>query len=354
MSEPSRPRAEGLSYRDAGVDIERGEELVRRIAPGAKATARAGTMGDLGGFGGLFDLARTGYRDPILVSSTDGVGTKLMLAIKLDHHADIGIDLVAMCVNDVIVQGAEPLFFLDYFACGELRLETAQAVIDGIARGCRMAGASLLGGETAEMPGMYDPGHYDLAGFCVGVVERERLVDGRTVAPGDVLLGLASNGLHANGYSLVRRILERADPSLDMPCGDRTLAEALLAPTRIYVKPLLATMAEHPIKALAHITGGGLSENLPRVLPEGTAARIVLGRWPVPAEFTWLQDQGQVEQSEMLRTFNCGIGMVVVVAHDDVESVSGALEQAGERVIEIGYIVAGETGVHYDGDLFPA
>ncbi|MEX2481131.1 MAG: phosphoribosylformylglycinamidine cyclo-ligase [Gammaproteobacteria bacterium] len=341
----------GLSYRDAGVDIERGEELVRRIKPGAAATRRSGVLGGLGGFGGLFDLAATGYTDPVLVSSTDGVGTKLLLAIELDHHASIGIDLVAMCVNDVIVQGAEPLFFLDYFATGELALDTAETVINGIAAGCSTAGAALLGGETAEMPGMYPAGHYDLAGFCVGVVERSRLIDGRAVGAGDVILGLASSGVHANGYSLVRRIVERAGTPLASSWGDSTLGAALLEPTRIYVKPLLDALAHHPIHAMAHITGGGLTENIPRVLPQGLAAHIDLGRWQLPALFGWLRDAGAVAEAEMLRTFNCGIGMVVIAPAADAAALGAALGAAGETVHTLGVIEPGASPVLYSGRL---
>ncbi|MGE0482826.1 MAG: phosphoribosylformylglycinamidine cyclo-ligase [Gammaproteobacteria bacterium] len=342
----------GLSYRDAGVDIERGDELVRRIKPGAVATLRAGVMGGLGGFGGLFDLAATGYRDPVLVSSTDGVGTKLLLAVELGRHDTIGIDLVAMCVNDVVVQGAEPLFFLDYFATGELALDTAEAVINGVAAGCREAGCALLGGETAEMPGMYPPGHYDLAGFTVGVVERARLVDGSRVAAGDVVLGLASSGVHSNGYSLVRKILARCGTDLATPFGDKTLGAALLAPTRIYVKPLLAALAAHDLHAMAHITGGGLTENLPRVLPDGLGARLDLAAWSLPPVFDWLREQGGVAGAEMLRTFNCGIGMAVVVPAAQADAVSATLTAAGETVHRIGLVEAGH-GVSYAGALAP-
>jgi phosphoribosylformylglycinamidine cyclo-ligase len=349
MTQEQQP---GLSYRDAGVDIERGEELVRRIKPGAAATRRAGVMGGLGGFGGLFDLAATGYRDPVLVSSTDGVGTKLLLAIELARHDTIGIDLVAMCVNDVVVQGAEPLFFLDYFATGELALDTAEAVVNGVAAGCREAGCALLGGETAEMPGMYPAGHYDLAGFTVGVAERARLVDGSRVAAGDVVLGLASSGVHSNGYSLVRKILARGSGDLAAPFGDVTLGEALLAPTRIYVRPLLAALAVHDLHAMAHITGGGLTENLPRVLPEGLGARLDLGAWTLPPRFAWLREQGGVAGTEMLRTFNCGIGMAVVVPAAQADAVSATLTAAGETVHRIGLVEAGH-GVSYSGDLAP-
>ncbi|MCC6709459.1 MAG: phosphoribosylformylglycinamidine cyclo-ligase [Gammaproteobacteria bacterium] len=342
---------QGLSYRAAGVDIEAGEELVRRIGPGARATHRSGVMGGLGGFGGLFDLRATGYRDPILVSGTDGVGTKLLLAIETGRHDTIGIDLVAMCVNDVVVQGAEPLLFLDYFATGALSVETGAAVVNGVARGCVEAGCALLGGETAEMPGMYAAKHYDLAGFCVGAVERERLIDGSKVRAGDVLLGLASSGVHSNGYSLVRAILARSGQSLDAAFGDGTLADALLTPTRIYVKPLLKALTKVDIHALAHITGGGLTENIPRVIPDGLSVEIDLHAWRLPALFTWLRDAGQVATDEMLKTFNCGIGMVVVVAPEDVEAVSTVLSEAGEQVCRLGSVRDGGAGVAYSGAL---
>ena len=341
----------GLSYRAAGVDIEAGEELVRRIGPGARATHRSGVMGGLGGFGGLFDLRATGYRDPILVSGTDGVGTKLLLAIETGRHDTIGIDLVAMCVNDVVVQGAEPLLFLDYFATGALSVETGAAVVNGVARGCVEAGCALLGGETAEMPGMYAAKHYDLAGFCVGAVERERLIDGTKVRAGDVLLGLASSGVHSNGYSLVRAILKRSGQTLDSSFGDGTLADALLTPTRIYVKPLLKALATVDIHALAHITGGGLTENIPRVIPDGLSVHIDLNNWRLPALFSWLRDAGQVAQAEMLKTFNCGVGMVVVVAPEDLDSASHVLGEAGEQVYRLGTVVEGGDGVSYSGTL---
>jgi phosphoribosylformylglycinamidine cyclo-ligase len=347
----SSKEQQGLSYRAAGVDIEAGEELVRRIAPGARATRRSGVIGGLGGFGGLFDLRATGYRDPILVAGTDGVGTKLLLAIETGRHDSIGIDLVAMCVNDVVVQGAEPLLFLDYFATGALSVETGAAVVNGVARGCLEAGCALLGGETAEMPGMYAARHYDLAGFCVGAVERERMLDGTKVRAGDVLLGLASSGVHSNGYSLVRAILARGGHALDSAFGDGTLADALLIPTRIYVKPLLKALATVDIHALAHITGGGLTENIPRVIPEGLAVHIDLANWRLPALFTFLRDAGQVAQAEMLKTFNCGIGMVVVVAPEDVDTVTAVLSAAGEQVCRLGSVVEGGEGVSYSGTL---
>ena len=348
MSRGDKP---GLSYRDAGVDIARGDALVQRIKPHAAATLRAGVMGGLGGFGGLFDMASTARRDPILVSSTDGVGTKLLLAIELGRHDTVGIDLVAMCVNDVLVQGAEPLFFLDYFATGALELATAEAVIAGVARGCSEAGAALLGGETAEMPGMYAPGHYDLAGFCVGVVERHRLIDGSKVRAGDVVLGLASSGVHSNGYSLVRAIVARGGHALGGRFEQSTLGAQLLQPTRIYVKPLLRALAEVEIHAMAHITGGGLSENLPRVIPAGLSARIDLDSWRLPPIFRWLSEAGEVAQAEMLKTFNCGIGMVVIVDHDAAAALSRQLEAAGETVHPIGTIGPGDGKVTYTGNL---
>jgi phosphoribosylformylglycinamidine cyclo-ligase len=291
----------------------------------------------LGGFGGLFALP-DGYQNPVLVSGTDGVGTKLKLAIQLNRHDSIGIDLVAMCVNDILVQGAEPLFFLDYYATGKLDVDVAETVINGIARGCEQAGAALIGGETAEMPGMYQHGDYDLAGFCVGIVERDRLIDGSKVNVGDVLLGLASSGPHSNGYSLIRKIVERSKADLQQPCGDTTLADALLAPTRIYVKPILKLLEKFTINALSHITGGGLLENLPRVLPEHTRAVIDDNSWPRPEVFKWLAAQGNVGPNEMYRTFNCGIGMVLCVGRNDAEAVVAELAGQGERVFSIGRI----------------
>lgn len=342
-----------VKYRDAGVDIERGDALVERIKPFAKSTHRPGVLGGLGGFGGLFQIPPGKYREPVLVSSTDGVGTKLMLAIELGRHDTIGIDLVAMCVNDVAVQGAEPLFFLDYFATGKLEVEIAARIIEGIAAGCRQAGCALLGGETAEMPDMYPPGHYDLAGFCVGVVEAARALDGSRIAPGDVILGLASSGVHSNGYSLVRRILKDRNSPLDEALGGTSLGDALIAPTRIYVKPLLAACAAHEVRGLAHITGGGITGNLPRVLPGGTQAVIDLGAWQLPPVFRWLADAGPVAEDEMLRTFNCGLGMLVVVPAAAAPGVRETLEAQGETVLEVGRIEAG-TGapvVRYAGRL---
>jgi len=340
-----------LTYRAAGVDIERGEELVKRISGAAARTHRAGVMGGLGGFGGLFDLAASGYSDPILVSSTDGVGTKLLVALETGRHDTIGIDLVAMCVNDVLVQGAEPLFFLDYFATGKLSVDVAEAVIKGVARGCAEAGAALLGGETAEMPGMYADGHYDLAGFTVGVVDRGRLIDGSTIEQGDVILGLASSGVHSNGYSLVRRIVATAGATYKDKFADTTLGEALLMPTRIYVNAVLTCLKQHPMKALAHITGGGLTENLPRVVPTGVGAEINLDSWPLPDIFTWLLVAGRLDPAEMLRTFNCGIGMAIVANANDADMLAESLSAAGETVYVIGRIVKGRGDVSFVGEL---
>lgn len=327
-----------LSYRDAGVDIDAGNNLVERIKPIVKNTFRPGVMTGLGGFGALFELPLDRYREPVLVSGTDGVGTKLRLALALQKHDTIGIDLVAMCVNDIIVTGAEPLFFLDYYATGHLDVEVASSVITGIAEGCRLSGAALTGGETAEMPGIYETGDYDLAGFCVGIVEKSRIIQPERVQPGDVLLGLASSGPHSNGYSLVRKILEVSGADLQQPLGDTTLGTALLTPTRIYVQSLLALHQAIDIHALAHITGGGLPENLPRVLPQGTRAIIDSASWERPAVFQWLQTQGNVAEKEMLRTFNCGVGMVVCVAESDADQAISLLQAQGETVWKLGRI----------------
>ena len=339
-----------LSYRDAGVDIDAGNSLVERIKPLVKDTVRPGVMTGLGGFGGLFELPLDRYREPVLVSGTDGVGTKLKLAIELGRHDTIGIDLVAMCVNDIVVTGAEPLFFLDYYATGRLDLDVAQSVISGIAEGCRQAGAALIGGETAEMPGMYRTGDYDLAGFAVGCVEKSRIIKAEQVRPGDVLLGLASSGPHSNGYSLVRKILEFSGTGLDSDLAGRPLGDLLLAPTRIYVKALLALLDEIEVHALAHITGGGLPENLPRVMPNDTRAVVDLSAWRRPDVFLWLQQEGNVAESEMLRTFNCGIGMVVCVAEADAASAQRILADHGEQVFRIGSIetVPGEPRVSFE------
>jgi phosphoribosylformylglycinamidine cyclo-ligase len=344
-------RRGGLSYAGAGVDIAAGNALVGRIAPAAAATARPGVMAGLGGFGALFDLKAAGYADPILVAATDGVGTKLRLAIETGDLDTVGVDLVAMCVNDLVCQGAEPLFFLDYFATGRLEVAAAARVIGGIAEGCRQAGAALVGGETAEMPGMYAGGDFDLAGFAVGAMERGAGLP-RDVAEGDLLLGLASSGVHSNGFSLVRRVVERAGLGWSAPCpfGAGTLGAALLEPTRIYVPAALAALRGGGVRALAHITGGGLSENLPRVLPDGLGGRIDLGAWELPPVFAWLRAEGGIAEAEMLRTFNCGIGLVAVVAPDRAEAVAAALRGAGEAVRVIGHVGAG-AGVRYAGRL---
>jgi phosphoribosylformylglycinamidine cyclo-ligase len=335
------------TYAGAGVDIAAGNALVRAIAPLAKATRRPGANADLGGFGAFFDLKAAGYTDPLLVAANDGVGTKLKLAIDTNRHGTVGIDLVAMCANDLIVQGAEPLFFLDYFATGKLDNGVAEQVIAGIAEGCKQAGCALIGGETAEMPGMYGPGDYDLAGFCVGAVERDSVLTADRVAAGDVLLGLASSGVHSNGYSLVRRLAADKGWKLDRPAlfdQDVLLIEALMAPTRIYVKPLLPLVRAGKLHALAHITGGGLLENIPRVLPADLHAEVDADLWSQPRLMAFLQAQGAIEPAEMARTFNCGIGMVIVVAESDVAEVTASLETAGEAVHRIGRIVPGERG----------
>ncbi|WP_016854671.1 phosphoribosylformylglycinamidine cyclo-ligase [Halomonas smyrnensis] len=337
----NRPSGASLSYKDAGVDIDAGNALVDRIKGVAKRTSRPEVMGGLGGFGALCQLP-SGYREPVLVTGTDGVGTKLRLAMDLGRHDTIGIDLVAMCVNDLVVAGAEPLMFLDYYATGKLDVDIAADVVSGIGTGCEQAGCALVGGETAEMPGMYEGNDYDLAGFCVGVVEKDEILDGSQVAEGDVLLGMASSGPHSNGYSLIRKILEVSDASLDTAIDGKPLGEALLAPTRIYVKPLLSLIKETdvPVHALSHITGGGLTENLPRVLPEGAAARVDVASWERPAVFDWLQQQGNVEENEMYRVLNCGIGMVIAVPADKADQARAHLQGLGETVYRIGEIVA--------------
>ncbi|TFY96949.1 phosphoribosylformylglycinamidine cyclo-ligase [Ramlibacter rhizophilus] len=332
-----------LSYKDAGVDIDAGDALVERIKPLAKKTLREGVMAGIGGFGALFEVPKR-YQEPVLVSGTDGVGTKLKLAFEWNMHDTVGIDLVAMSVNDVLVQGAEPLFFLDYFACGKLDVDTAAAVVGGIARGCEESGCALIGGETAEMPGMYPAGEYDLAGFCVGVVEKSRILSGQDVKPGDVVLGLASSGVHSNGFSLVRKCIERAGADLPATLDGRPFREAVMAPTRLYVKSILATLARHPVKALAHITGGGLLENIPRVLPEGMAAHLVAGSWPRSELFEWLQRTAAIDAHEMNRTFNNGIGMVVVVDAAQAQAVAQTLREQGQQVFEIGAIAARDGG----------
>jgi phosphoribosylformylglycinamidine cyclo-ligase len=342
---PGNPEArESLSYRDAGVDIAAGNSLVDRIKPIAGRTSRPGVLTGLGGFGALFELPVDRYKQPVLVSGTDGVGTKLKLAMMLNKHDTIGIDLVAMCVNDLIVGGAEPLFFLDYYATGILDVETATSVVEGIATGCELSGAALVGGETAEMPGMYSEGDYDLAGFCVGIVEKENIIDGSKVKAGDTLIGLASSGPHSNGYSLVRKIIEHSEADLAQKFNGSTLGETLLAPTRIYVKPLLKLFEQVEVHALAHITGGGLTENLPRVMPEGTCAKIDSNSWERPPIFKWLQEQGNVAEDEMYLTFNCGVGMVVCVDSNDADKTLTLLREAGENAFVIGSIENAQAG----------
>jgi len=340
MSQPSNV---SLSYRDAGVDIDAGDALVEAIKPFAKRTMREGVLGGIGGFGGLFEISKK-YKEPVLVSGTDGVGTKLRLAFELNRHDTVGIDLVAMSVNDILVQGAEPLFFLDYFACGKLDVATATAVVKGIALGCEQSGCALLGGETAEMPGMYPDGEYDLAGFAVGAVEKSQIIDGSKIAAGDVVLGLASSGIHSNGYSLVRKIIEVAKPDLDADFHGRKLADVLMAPTRLYVKPLLALMQAMEVKGLVHITGGGLVENIPRVLADGLTAVLDAKSWTMPPLFQWLQQHGGVADAEMHRVFNCGIGMTVIVSKENADAAMARLAEAGETVYRIGEIRARNEG----------
>lgn len=338
MTQPDAGKP-GMTYRDAGVDIDAGDALVERIKPMARSTLREGVLAGIGGFGALFEVPRR-FREPVLVSGTDGVGTKLKLAFELDRHDTVGIDLVAMSVNDILVQGAEPLFFLDYFACGRLHLDTAAAVVGGIAEGCRQAGCALIGGETAEMPSMYPDGEYDLAGFAVGAVEKSRIIDGRDITTGDAIVALASSGPHSNGYSLVRRVVDVAKADLHSPFGDSTLGESLLAPTRIYVKPVLGLLTQVPVKGIAHITGGGLVENIPRVLPESTRAELDRSSWPLPPIFGWLQEMGHIADGEMHRVFNCGIGLVLVVAAADADRTVSILRAAGETAWVAGAIHA--------------
>ncbi len=340
MSQPSNV---SLSYRDAGVDIDAGDALVEAIKPFAKRTMREGVLGGIGGFGGLFEISKK-FKEPVLVSGTDGVGTKLKLAFELNRHDTVGIDLVAMSVNDILVQGAEPLFFLDYFACGKLDVATATAVVKGIALGCEQSGCALLGGETAEMPGMYPDGEYDLAGFAVGAVEKSQIIDGSKIVPGDVVLGLASSGIHSNGYSLVRKIIEVAKPDLEADFHGRKLSDVLMAPTRLYVKPLLALMASMEVKGLVHITGGGLVENIPRVLQDNLTAVLDGKSWTMPPLFQWLQQHGGVADHEMHRVFNCGIGMTVIVSKENADAAMAQLQAAGETVYRIGEIRAREEG----------
>ena len=334
-----------ISYKDAGVDIDAGDALVERIKPLAKKTLREGVMAGIGGFGALFEVPKR-YKEPVLVSGTDGVGTKLKLAFEWNMHDTVGIDLVAMSVNDVLVQGAEPLFFLDYFACGKLDVDTAAAVVGGIARGCELSGCALIGGETAEMPGMYPAGEYDLAGFAVGAVEKSKILTGQNVQAGDVVLGLASAGVHSNGFSLVRKCIDRAAASGGLPetLDGKPFKQAIMEPTRLYVKNVLAALAQHPIKALAHITGGGLLENIPRVLPDGLAAHLKAGSWPQTELFAWLQKTAGIDDIEMNRTFNNGIGMVVVVPAAEAEATAATLRQLGEAVYAIGTIAERGTG----------
>jgi phosphoribosylformylglycinamidine cyclo-ligase len=331
-------KTQGLSYRDAGVDIDAGDALVDRIKPLAKKTLRDGVVAGIGGFGALFEVPKH-YKEPILVSGTDGVGTKLKLAFEWNAHETIGQDLVAMSVNDILVQGAESLFFLDYFACGKLSVDTATTVVAGIAKGCELAGCALIGGETAEMPGMYPPGEYDLAGFAVGVVEKSKIIDGASIKPGDVVLGIASSGAHSNGYSLIRKIIERAHAKPSDDIDGKSLHELVMAPTQIYVKPLLKVMASHTLKGLAHITGGGLVDNIPRVLPENTQAVLHRDSWKLPALFRWLQMKGGVADAEMARVFNCGIGMVAIVSSNEADSVIASIGKEGLQSWRLGEIV---------------
>ncbi|MEM9277266.1 MAG: phosphoribosylformylglycinamidine cyclo-ligase [Pseudomonadota bacterium] len=354
MSSSNANSHNGLSYADAGVDIDAGSAFVEAIKPAVKSTARTGSNPDIGGFGGLFDLAATGFKDPVLVAANDGVGTKLKIAIESGIHDTVGIDLVAMCVNDLVVQGAEPLFFLDYLATGKLELGEATAIVEGIAEGCRQAGAALIGGETAEMPGMYSGKDYDLAGFAVGAVERDGILPAKNIAEGDVLLGLSSSGLHSNGFSLVRKIVDMQGLGWDAPApfeNGKSVASALLEPTRIYVKPLLkAIRATGKVKALAHITGGGFTENIPRVLPSGLGAHINLDAVSVPPVFQWLQKAGGITEEEMLRTFNCGIGMVIIVDESNADEVERILADEHETVARIGEIMAdGADAVSFKG-----
>ena len=332
-----------ISYKDAGVDIDAGDALVERIKPLAKRTMRPEVLAGIGGFGALIEISKK-YQEPVLVSGTDGVGTKLRLAFELNRHDTVGIDLVAMSVNDILVQGAEPIFFLDYFATGKLSLDTAEAVIAGIANGCEQAGCALIGGETAEMPGMYPEGEYDLAGFAVGVVEKSKIIGGQSIVPGDVVLGLASSGAHSNGYSLIRKLIDVSGIGLKSDFHGKPFADVVMAPTRIYVKPMLALMEKLAVKGMAHITGGGITGNLPRCLPENVAARVDPASWTRPLLFDWLQKAGNVEPEEMLRTFNCGIGLAVVVAAADAAAAMTQLQASGETVWQIGEIVARPAG----------
>jgi len=335
----------GLSYKEAGVDIDAGNALVEKIKPSIRATKRSGVMGNIGGFGGLFDLSKLNYKNPVLVSGTDGVGTKLKLANQMGDHSTIGIDLVAMCVNDIIVVGAEPLFFLDYYACGQLQVDEAADVIRGIAKGCQLSGCALIGGETAEMPGMYAQGDYDLAGFVVGAVEKDAAITGENIQQDDVIIGIASSGPHSNGYSLIRKILERENADLNQALGETTLGQSLLQPTQIYVKPLLQLLdSAVEVNGMAHITGGGLQENISRVIPGGLAISIETQNWELLEIFNWLQTKGQLSDAEMYRTFNCGIGMVIIINKSDSEDCQEFIENAGLRCWEIGVVRASEDG----------
>ena len=343
MNSSTNSSSKGLSYRDAGVDIDAGDDLVDRIKPLAKKTMREGVLAGIGGFGALFEVPKR-YKEPVLVSGTDGVGTKLRLAFEWNRHDTIGQDLVAMSVNDILVQGAEPLFFLDYFACGKLTVDTAATVVGGIAKGCELSGCALIGGETAEMPGMYPPGEYDLAGFAVGAVEKSKIITGATIAPGDVVLAIASSGAHSNGYSLVRKIIERAGAKPTDDLGGRPLGDVVMAPTQIYVKPLLKLIGEINVKGMAHITGGGLVDNVPRVLPENTQAVLHRDSWQMPELFRWLQMKGGVADAEMVRVFNCGIGMVVIVSTDQADTAIQSLKAEGLHAWTVGEVVERPAG----------
>lgn len=336
-----------LSYEDSGVSINKGDAFVEAIKPFASRTTRPGHMGGIGGFGGLFNIGTLDYQEPIIVAATDGVGTKLLLALEEAKHDEIGIDLVAMCVNDLVVQGAEPLFFLDYLSMGVLQPEVATSILKGIANGCQIAGATLLGGETAEMPGLYTKGHYDLAGFAVGIVEKRAIIDGKAITTGDVVLGLASSGIHSNGFSLYRKVRD-----LNLGAKSTPSNEEALRPTRIYVKPILAALKEYQIKGISHITGGGLTNNIPRIMPKGLCAKINLGSWLVPKIFRWLAEAGPIEETEMLRTFNCGIGMVLIVPKDEAHGISKTLTSEGEEVFEIGEVIDKNEAVVYSGRAF--
>jgi phosphoribosylformylglycinamidine cyclo-ligase len=338
MTSSSNSSSKGLSYRDAGVDIDAGDDLVDRIKPLAKKTMREGVLAGIGGFGALFEVPKR-YKEPVLVAGTDGVGTKLRLAFEWNRHDTIGQDLVAMSVNDILVQGAEPLFFLDYFACGKLTVDTAATVVGGIAKGCELSGCALIGGETAEMPGMYPPGEYDLAGFAVGAVEKSKIITGNTIVPGDVVLAIGSSGAHSNGYSLVRKIIERAGAKPSDDLGGRPLGDVVMEPTEIYVKPLLKLISELDVKGMAHITGGGLVDNVPRVLPENTQAVLHRDSWQMPELFRWLQMKGGVADAEMVRVFNCGIGMVVIVAPEQADAAIKSLTTQGLKAWVVGEVV---------------